>query len=56
MLRQHAPPILAVLLLLVAGMPAHAQETQPPLVVFIEDRPMDTSSILDSGPDGITRL
>ncbi len=56
MLRQHAPPILAVLLLVVAGMPAHAQETQPPLVVFIEDRPMDTSSILDSGPDGITRL
>lgn len=48
---------LGVAFLLIAPLvPARAQEGQPPLVVFIEDEQLQTSSVLDSGPDGVTRL
>lgn len=48
---------LGVALLLIAPLvPARAQESQPPLVVFIEDQQLQTSSVLDPGPDGVTRL
>ena len=48
---------LGVALLLIAPLvPVRAQESQPPLVVFIEDEQLQTSSVLDPGPDGVTRL
>lgn len=48
---------LGVVLLLIAPLvPARAQESLPPLVVFIEDQQLQTSSVMDPGPDGLTRL
>lgn len=41
-------------LLLLAG-PGQTQESAP-LVVFIDDSNLETASVLDSGPDGLTRL
>jgi hypothetical protein len=48
--------LLILVLIPLGGMPAHAQSQVPPLVVFIEDQQLQTASITDPGPDGLTRL
>lgn len=42
-------------LLLLRGAPGHAQGA-PPLVVFVEDQRLQTASMIDPGPDGLTQL
>ncbi len=60
MRRWHFLILAALLTLCMPVIPGFAQENSPqnapPLVVFIEDAKLGTSSVMDPGPDGITRL
>jgi hypothetical protein len=48
--------LLVLVLIPLGGISARAQDQPPPLVVFIEDQQLQTASITDPGPDGLTRL
>ena len=59
MRRWHFLILGALLALFVPVVPGFAQSDPPqtsPLVIFIEDAKLGTSSVMDPGPDGITRL
>lgn len=51
---------LSVLILLlsaaIAAAPGYAQDQPQPLVLFVVDDDLETASVIDPGPDGLTRL
>lgn len=55
MTRRLLAAILALVLPL-AGVVAPSKAQQAPLVVFVVDNTLETASVIDPGPDGLTRL
>lgn len=49
-------PLLVVLGLIIGVVPGRAQTPENPLVVFVIDRQLQTASVIDPGPDGLTKL
>jgi hypothetical protein len=49
-------PLIMVLVLVLRAVPGRAQTPTAPLVVFVLDKKAQTASLIDPGPDGLTKL